>query len=301
MKKTKIKTIRGSRQAYWFIAPLVIIMLVFLAYPIFKAATMSVEYWYLTKPSPDGHYFVGLKNYIDVFKDEYFINSTWVTIKYMFVTVIGRFLLGFGAALLLNKSFKGRGLARALLIIPWAVPEVVACLVWILMYDKDFGVVNYMLQNMGLISTNIAFLQDAGVALPAAMAVNIWKGFPFVAIMLLAGMQSIDQQLYEAATVDGASSFHKFRYVTLPSLRPVSLVVMLLLIIWTIKDFAIAYLLAKGGPSRATEILTIFVQQTAFKYFNFGKAAATGMIMLVISFLFTGVYFKVLNKGEKKV
>lgn len=301
MKKTKIKTIRGSRQAYWFIAPLVIIMMVFLAYPIFKAATMSVEYWYLTKPSPDGHYFVGLQNYIDVFKDEYFINSTWVTIKYMFVTVIGRFLLGFGAALLLNKSFKGRGLARALLIIPWAVPEVVACLVWILMYDKDFGVVNYMLQNTGLISTNIAFLQDAGVALPAAMAVNIWKGFPFVAIMLLAGMQSIDQQLYEAATVDGASSFHKFRYVTLPSLRPVSLVVMLLLIIWTIKDFAIAYLLAKGGPSRATEILTIFVQQTAFKYFNFGKAAATGMIMLVISFLFTGVYFKVLNKGEKKV
>lgn len=301
MKKTKIKTIRGSRQAYWFIAPLVIIMMVFLAYPIFKAATMSVEYWYLTKPSPDGHYFVGLQNYIDVFKDEYFINSTWVTIKYMFITVIGRFLLGFGAALLLNKSFKGRGLARALLIIPWAVPEVVACLVWILMYDKDFGVVNYMLQNMGLISTNIAFLQDAGVALPAAMAVNIWKGFPFVAIMLLAGMQSIDQQLYEAATVDGANSFHKFRYVTLPSLRPVSLVVMLLLIIWTIKDFAIAYLLAKGGPSRATEILTIFVQQTAFKYFNFGKAAATGMIMLGISFLFTGVYFKVLNKGEKKV
>ena len=222
-----------------------------------------------------------------------------MTVLYMVVTVAFRFILGFGTALTLNTKFRGCGLARALIIIPWAVPEVVACLVWILMYDKDYGIINSMLTGMGVLSGNVGWLLDKNVALPAAMAVNIWKGFPFVAIMLLAGLQGIDQEMYEAATVDGATRLQKLRYITWPSLKPVSMVVFLLLIIWTLKDYAIAYLLAKGGPARATEILTIFVQQTAFKYFDFGKASAVGMLMLLASCIFTGLYFRALNKGEK--
>ena len=260
---------------------------------------MSVQYWKMTKPSPDGHYFVGVENYVNVFQDEFFWNSARVTVLYMVVTVAFRFILGFGTALTLNTKFRGCGLARALIIIPWAVPEVVACLVWILMYDKDYGIINSMLTGMGVLSGNVGWLLDKNVALPAAMAVNIWKGFPFVAIMLLAGLQGIDQEMYEAATVDGATRLQKLRYITWPSLKPVSMVVFLLLIIWTLKDYAIAYLLAKGGPARATEILTIFVQQTAFKYFDFGKASAVGMLMLLASCIFTGLYFRALNKGEK--
>lgn len=286
------------RQGYLFILPLIIILVVFLAYPIAKAASMSVQYWKLTKPSADGHYFVGFENFRSAFSDEYFENSVIVTVKYMLVTVAARFILGFFSALTLNTHFRGCGIARALLIIPWAVPEVVACLIWVLMLDKDYGVINSMLVSTGILQTNLSWLLKGELALPAAMAVNIWKGFPFVAIMLLAGMQSIDQQLYEAATVDGANGFQKLRHVTIPSLRPVSLVVFLLLIIWTIKDYAIAFLLAKGGPGRATEILTIFVQQTAFKYFDFGKASAIGMLMLIFSCLFTWLYFKAIQKGE---
>ena len=116
----------------------------------------------------------------------------------------------------------GRGLARALIIIPWAVPEVVACLVWILMYDKDYGIINFLLNNAGILSHNIAYLQDVSVALPAAMVVNIWKGFPYVAIMLLAGMQSVSTDLYEAADIDGATTFQKIRYITVPAIRSVS-------------------------------------------------------------------------------
>ncbi len=298
MKRLKIGNGKKERTGLLFILPLVLVLAVFLAYPIMKAAVMSVQYWKVTKPSADGNYFVGLENYKKVFQDTHFWNSARITVLYMLVTVSLRFLLGFLSALVLNTRFRGCGLARALIIIPWAVPEVVACLIWVLMLDKDYGVINAILTGTGLISSNLGWLLDQKLALYAAMAVNIWKGFPFVAVMLLAGMQSIDQDLYEAATVDGASRWHQLWQITWPSLKPVSMVVFLLLVIWTLKDYAIAYLIARGGPARATEILTIFVQQTAFKYFDFGKAAAVGMLMLALSCTFTSLYFRALRKGE---
>lgn len=294
--KSKMKT-RKSLTGYLFVLPLVIVILVFLVFPICKAALMSVQYWYMPNVTLEkGNYFVGLDNFVSVLNDSHFVNSVEVTLIYMVVTVVARFLLGLGAALLLNKKFAGRGLARALIIIPWAVPEVVACLVWILMYDKDFGIINYLGMNLGLFSEALGFLTDMEIALPAAMAVNIWKGFPFVAIMLLAGLQSIPSELYEAARVDGANPFQQFRSITMPSLRPVTIIIFLLLIVWTIKDFGICFLLARGGPSRATEILTIYIYKTAFSNFDFGKAAAGGMLMLLFSAIFTVFYMRVLKK-----
>ena len=179
---------KRKMEPYAFLVPLVLILFLFLVIPLVKAAIMSFQYYYVTKPSPNGHYFVGLENYGKVLQDEYFFNSVKVTLIYIVVTVAGRYIIGFITALLLNTKFLGRGLARALIIIPWAVPEVVACLVWILMYDKDYGIINFLLNNAGILSHNIAYLQDVSVALPAAMVVNIWKGFPYVAIMLLAGI-----------------------------------------------------------------------------------------------------------------
>jgi len=296
LKRTGKRT--STLSEYVFVLPLILVMAVFLAYPIFKAALMSVQYWYMPNPKPEGHYFVGFDNFISLFGDSSFINSMGITGIYIVVTVVLRFALGLLAAILLNQTFRGRGLARALLIIPWAVPEVVACLIWILMYDKDYGIINYLAMNFHIISQPVGYLADPKIALLAAMAVNIWKGFPFVAIMLLAGLQSIPGELYEAARVDGAKPFQQFRSITFPLLKPVSLVVFLLLIIWTIKDFGIAYLLAKGGPSQSTEILTIYIYQAAFKFFDFGKAAASGIIMLIFSILFTLVYLKSLNKED---
>lgn len=299
MNMSTKRKLKRKIEPYVFLFPLLLIILVFLLVPIVKAAIMSFQYYYIAKPSSAGNYFVGLKNYKAVLSDENFFNSVKVTIIYIFVTVLGRYAIGFVTALLLNVKFLGRGLARALIIIPWAVPEVVACLVWILMYDRDYGIINFLLNNAGILSQNIGYLQDVSVALPAAMVVNIWKGFPFVAIMLLAGMQSVSADLYEAADIDGATWLQKVRYVTIPGIKSVSTIVFLLLVIWTIKDYAIAYVLAKGGPSRATEILTIYVQQTGFKYFDFGKAAAAGMLMLLVSLIFTYFYFKAVNRGEE--
>lgn len=298
MNMGKKRQLKKKMEPYLFLAPLLVILLVFLLIPIVKAAIMSFQYYYIVRPSADGNYFVGLDNYKNLLSDSNFYNSVKVTVIYILVTVLGRYVLGFLTALLLNTKFKGRGLARALVIIPWAVPEVVACLVWMLMYDRDYGIINFLLNNAGILSQNIAYLQDVKVALPAAMVVNIWKGFPFVAIMLLAGMQSISEDLFEAADIDGASWLQKVRYIIIPGIKSVSTVVFLLLVIWTIKDYAIAYVLAKGGPSRATEIMTIFIQQTAFKSFDFGKAAAAGMLMLLVSLVFTFFYFRAVNRGE---
>ena len=214
------------------------------------------------------------------------------------MTVAARYVLGLIAALLLNEDFKGRGLFRVLIIIPWAIPVVVACLVWILMFDYQYGIINHILETIGFLSSPIAYLGDVRAALPAAMVVNIWKGFPWVAIMLLAGLQTIPVGLYEAAVLDGASAWKKFRHVTLPMLRPVSAVVFLLLVVWTVKDFAILYVLTGGGPANSTELLTVYVYKSAFKFFRMGEAAAGGVVLLLISLFFTIIYLKV-SRGDE--
>ncbi|UQZ86912.1 Trehalose transport system permease protein SugA [Paenibacillus konkukensis] len=295
--KREFKRWRDNRVGYLFIAPLVIAIVLVLLYPIGKAMLMSFQYWLVTKPK-GGHPFVGLDNYGGLFRSDYFFTSLYITFLYIVVTVALRYLLGLGTALLLHTKFRGRGLVRALVIIPWAVPEVVTCLVFILMYDYQYGVINDILLKMNILSSPVAFLGDSRTALGAAMFVNVWKGFPFAAIMLLAGLQSIPKDLYEAATMDGAGIWRQFRSVTLPLLRPVSVVVFLLLVVWTIKDFGIVYVLTGGGPSRVTEILTIFIYKVGFKTFNFGVAAAGGMILLLVSIVFTLIYLKATKAGE---
>jgi multiple sugar transport system permease protein len=273
-------------------------MLAVFLYPIVRVAMMSVQDWYMVRPANNG-VFVGSDNYARMFGDRYFKNSAVVSIIYILVTVPARFLLGFVTALLLNQKFKGRALVRALVIIPWAVPEAVTCLVWILMYDKDFGIINSVLRNIGLVSQNIGFLQSREIALPAAIVVNIWKGFPFVAIMLLAGLQGISNELYEASMVDGSNAWQRLRHITIPMLRPVSMIVFLLLVIWTIRDFGIVFLLARGGPSQATEVLTVYLYHSAFTRFDFGVASAGGILMLAFALVFSFFYIRMINREER--
>ncbi|MBB6637719.1 carbohydrate ABC transporter permease [Cohnella thailandensis] len=296
--RSELRRLKNNRAAYLFIAPLALVIGLVLLYPILKAALMSFQYWMVAKPIPEGHPFVGLDNYAAVLDSGYFLKSLGITFLYILVTVVLRFALGMAAAVLLNIPFKGRGLVRALVIIPWAIPEVVTCLVFILMYDYQYGVINDLLLKMNILSNPVAYLGESDTALWAAMFVNVWKGFPFAGIMLLAGLQGIPKSLYEAASIDGASGWRKFVSVTMPSLKPVSVIVFLLLVIWTIKDFGIVYVLTGGGPSRVTEILTIFIYRAGFKSFDFGLASAAGMFLLVISVVFTVLYMKATKAGE---
>lgn len=298
--RERIKLLKKNRAAYLFILPVALCVIVFLLYPILKAAVMSVQYWYLPKPKASGHAFIGMDNYWSVITNKYFKNTVSITLIFTVITVIARYAIGLASALIMNCAFKGRGLARAMIIIPWAMPQVVACLIWSLMYDSQYGIVNYLLLQSHVIAENIAFIDNPATALWSAMVVTVWKGFPFAAIMLLAGLQGISTDQYEACRVDGAHALQTFWYVTLPGLKPVSVVTFLLLIMWTLKDFAIVYALSYGGPMRSTEIITIFIYNTAFRNFDFGMASAAGMIMLVFSLLFTCFYLKALKMEDSQ-
>lgn len=289
---------KKNRLAYCFILPVTICVAAFLIYPIIKAAIMSFQYWNVSKPKAEGHYFVGLKNYNDILNDKYFVDSVVKTLVFLAVTVPIRYLIGLGGAVLMNNTFKGRGLVRAMVILPWAIPQVVASLVWMLMYDGQYGILDHILVGLNLLDEPIHFLADKGYAFGATMLVTIWKGYPFVAIMLLAGLQSIPNEMHEACKVDGGNAWQDFIHITLPSLRPVSVVIMLLLIIWTIRDFAIVYVLTQGGPAKATEINTIYIYRMAFTNFQFGRACAAGVLMLVVALVFTVVYMKATKGGE---
>lgn len=280
---------------YILVIPMTLMMLIVIIYPIFKTIGMSFfkNYW----AQPGSNPFVGITNYVKLFGDKNFINSISVTIRYVVITVLVRFVIGLIIALLLNENVKGQGIARSLIIIPWAMPEVVVCLVFVQMFDFQYGIINYVFTISGIIKEPIKWLSNKDLALPVAMFVNIWKGTPWAAIMLLAGLQGIQKELYESAQIDGAGTFKKFWYVTLPMLKPVSLAVSLLLVIWTIKDFSIVYVLNNGGPAHATEHMTIYIYFKAFEGLRMGVASAAGVVMLVVTMIFTIVYLRLLDRA----
>jgi len=280
---------------YTLVIPMTVMMLIVVIYPIFKTIGMSFFKNYLAQPGSNP--FVGITNYIKLFGDKNFINSINITIRYVAITVVARFVLGLFIALLLNENVKGRGIARALIIIPWAMPVVVVCLVFVQMFDFQYGIINYVFITIGIIKEPIKWMSDKDLALPVAMFVNIWKGTPWAAIILLAGLQGIQKELYESAQIDGAGTFKQFWYVTLPTLKPISLTVSLLLVIWTIKDFSIVYVLNKGGPAHATEHMTIYIYQKAFEGLRMGVSSAAGVVMLTATMIFTIAYLRLLDRA----
>jgi multiple sugar transport system permease protein len=290
------RTIRKHYVPYLLVAPMAIAVTLVIVAPIVRNLWISFFDWYLARPG--SHPFLGLENYRNLFADSVFRKSAEVTVIYIVVTVALRYVLGLGIALLLDVPFRGRGLARSIVIIPWTVPVVVACLVWIQMFDYQYGIINYWLMSLNLVQEPVKWLASTRLALPSAMVVNIWKGTPWAAIMLLAGLQSIPVTLYEVAKIDGADRWRQFWYVTLPMLKPVSLAVFLLLVIWTIQDFAIVYVLNKGGPANATEVLTIYIYHKAFEGMRMGVAAAGGVVLLIFSMLFTVLYLKIMGDEE---
>jgi len=283
---------------YALAAPAFAVVAVMILWPVVDTLWVSLHDYYLALSD---HPFVGLANYQSVVSDPIFDQSLIITLLYTVVTVPARFVLGLGIALVLNERFRGRSIVRALVIIPWAMPVVVVGLLASQLLDPEYGIIPYLLQIIGIgRDAPIAFITSSALALPTAMVVNIWKGTPFAAIILLAGLQSLPNVLYEAAKIDGASAWQSFRAVTLPLLRSTSAVVILLLVIWTLKDFAIVYVLTGGGPAHASEVLTINIYNQAFMSLQLGDASAAAAVLLAISFVFTLAFLKVSRVGESR-
>ena len=283
---------------YVLISPALIVTVAIIFIPIIQTSVMSLFSYILWKPKDTRFIFLG--NYAAVLKDEVF----WISIKNTLIWIVGtislQLILGFITALLLNQDFKWRGLARALILIPWVTPSVITALMWRWMYDGNSGVINDLLVRMGILQEYFPWLANSSTALGAIMIALMWQGFPFFAIMILAGLQAIPQSLYQAADVDGATTFQKFTRITLPMLLPILLTTLLLRIIWVANSMDVIYVMTGGGPGYSTHTLPVLSFIRAYKALDFGYASTLAIYLTLFLIVFVAFYiFKVLKSEDK--
>lgn len=281
-----------------FILPSIVIMSVFILFPIFKSIVMAFQEWRLTSASTS-HPFEGLDNIREVITLQHFPTMMKNTLIYTFFSVIGKMVIGLGVAVLLNREFVGRSFVRGLMLIPWAMPVVVVTNVFRIALDPDYGLLNVLLSSLPFVYGPIEFFSNKILALGTVITIGIWKNFPFVALMLLAILQSVPQDYYDAASIDGANFISQFRHITWPLIKPIWNTLMILQILWTIKEFELIFLITQGGPSNGTNIIGIDIYLNAFRFYKVGVANAEGLLLLVFCLIFATVYFRNLNKeGE---
>jgi len=278
-----------------FISPAFIAIAIILIYPLGYSFWLSFHEWTL-RGFRKGIPFVGFQNYIDLFRNPDFINSLRITASFVLLAVGIEFVLGMGLALLLNHDLRARNWIRAMILLPMMCTNVVIGLTWRLLLNYEFGLVNYYLSVMGL--GPIEWLSKPAMALPAVILVDVWNTTSFVALLLLAGLQALPDEPFEAARIDGASAWQSFVYLTLPLLRQTILVVLLWRMIDTFRIFDVIYLLTAGGPARATETVSIYVYRYGFQSFNLGFASAASYIMILIMLIIAAVLARLMGRIE---
>ena len=264
---------------YLLLAPALIIMLSVVIVPIINAISMSFQSYNLTRPKKIG--FIGLDNYAKLINDSLFWKSLLRTLIWVFFGVGCQFVFGFMLALLLNKSFKGRGVVRAVSLIPWVTPGVLIARMWSWMFDGNYGVINDVLLRLHIISDKVAFLAKPASAMPSVIITIVWQGIPFFALMILAGLQGIPGDLYEAADIDGATGLKKLFYVTIPSLRNTIFVTTMLRIIWVANSVDVIFNMTEGGPAYATQTLSVYVYKKASSL-DMGYASAMAIMLMLV-------------------
>jgi multiple sugar transport system permease protein len=263
----------------FYIAPAFLVLGIILLYPLGYSLWLSFHQW-LLRTFRQGVPWVGLANYAKLFSNPDFLNSLRVTFTFVIAAVGIEFVLGMGLALLLNHDLKGKGIIRSIILLPMMCTNVVIGLTWRLLLNYEFGLVNYYLSVLGL--DRIEWLSKPAVAMPTIILVDVWNTTSFVALLLLAGLQALPEEPFEAARIDGASGWQTFIYLTLPLLRQTILVALLWRVIDTFRIFDVIYLLTAGGPARATETVSIYVYRYGFQSFNLGYASAASYVMILI-------------------
>ena len=258
--------------------PGALLLIVFMAYPVFLGIWLSLTDSIIGRV---GEY-IGLRNFIDLLSDTIFHQTTRNTFIYALVTVPFKTILGLGLALLLNNRLRFTNPIRAAVMMPWIVPTALSSLGWFMIFDPVFSPLSWLLKSMGLIKQNINFLGDPLLAISSVCWANIWRGVPFFAITILAGLQAVPQDLHEAAALDGANAWHRFLNVTLPAIKGVILIAALLSIIWTFADFQLIYVLTKGGPANMTHIFGTYAYQIGLSATEIGMGAAIALYMFPI-------------------
>jgi multiple sugar transport system permease protein len=269
-------------------------LLLFIAYPFVKGVELAVTD---TKVGVPGH-FVGLANFVKIWQDDIFHTAVWNTCLYTLVTTIFKTILGLWLALLLNRNFRGKAFMRAFILLPFIIPTVLSTFAWKWMFDPTFSVLNWMLFHLGIIRTRINWLGDPTLAMVSVIIVNVWRGVPFYAISLLAGLQTISPELHEAAAIDGARAWQRFRHITWPLLLPVTLVIVLFSVIQTFADFQLVYVLTGGGPANATQLFATYAYQLGIGTGLLSQGAAISLAIFPILLLVVIVQLVYIRRAE---
>ena len=289
----------ASRADYLYVLPAIVVMLVVIAYPIYYTIDLS---FFKTPPGLQlrDKIFVGGDNYVAILSSEVFWKVTLNTVIWTIASTLIAFVLGFGAALALHRDFAGRAILRAILIIPWVISAVAASYIWKWIYHSDFGVLGAVLVQFGFLDRQPNFIDNVNSVLPSLIVVNIWREFPFAMIMLMAGLQTVPEQLLRAAKVDGASVWQRFWHVTFPHLRGVSTVTILLLAVANFNSFIIPWIMTGGGPSNASHIWITHIYELAFGRQRWGVAAAYSVLLFIILMVLGYFYVRALSGNESK-
>jgi multiple sugar transport system permease protein len=281
---------------YALLLPTLAVLALVIVYPVLDGIRISLMRMKLTSTSEPRY--VGLDNYLDLFQDDKFWFTLRTTAVWTVSNVVAQLVLGLALAVLLNEQLKARGLYRSIALIPYIVPSVAAALIWRWMYDGSAGIVNAILLRIGVIDSYQQWLGEISTAMPAVIIESVWKGTPFVMILLLAGLQTISPEYYEAAAIDGASAWQRFLQITLPLLRPSLAVATILTTVYTVNNFNAIWLMTQGGPLGSTEILFTWAYKLAFDRFDFGMAATVSVVLFGILAIFAAIYIFLVEREE---
>jgi multiple sugar transport system permease protein len=293
-----LQRIYRHRADYLYVLPAIIVMLIVIAYPIYY----TVELSFFKTPANlqlKDKVFIGLDNYTAVLNSSLFREGTINTFIWTVASTFFAFLLGLGAALALHREFVGRGVLRAILLVPYVVSAVAASYVWKWLYHSDFGVIGALVVQLGLSDEPINFLDNVNTVLPSLIVVNIWKEFSFAMVMLMAGLQTVPEQLLRAAQVDGANPWQRFWHVTFPHLKGVSMVTLLLLLVANFNSFIIPFVMTGGGPAGASDIWITQIYNLAFGRQRYGAASAYAVILFIVMMVLGYFYVKALTRGDE--
>ena len=286
---------RERWHGYYFLGPAIILIAILIALPLARAFWTSLQRTRGLRSD-----FIGVDNYVYLFTNAQFWDSLRISVVFTVVCVAFHMLLGLGLALLLNRVVFARTLFRVGFLAPWIVAPSIGAIIWVWLLEPQFGVVNHLLSGIGLVERYQAWLGTPSLALASVIIVDVWRGTPFVMLLLLAGLQGIPKDQYEAAAMDGATAWQQFRFVTLPNLRYLLIVSSTLDLIYTIRHFDIIAVMTGGGPIGATEVLPVLIYNTAFTQNNFGRASAIGIVLLGIILIFSMVYLRAMRLGKAR-
>ncbi|MGC0822179.1 sugar ABC transporter permease [Pantoea agglomerans] len=284
---------REQRQAWVLLAPMLLVMLLLTAWPLLRTIWLSFTDAALIG-SGETPAWIGLENYLYALSDPDFRASIWLTLYFTLVSVTVEGIIGVLVALLLNQKFIGRNVLRVLVILPWALPTIVNAMMWRLNFNPDYGSINALLSQLGIIDGYRSWLGSPEAALNAVMFADIWKNYPLVTLLVLAALQSIPEDLFEAARLDGASAWRRFRAITFPAIVAPLGVALVLRTIDAFKIFDIIYVMTRGGPVDSTKTLSFFVYQESFSYLRAGSGAAYAILMTLMCALLITLYLLML-------